>query len=293
MIKKIMAAVLLVVVALTAVACAGTSQSEEATNGKATPPMPTVIPAPAPAPPMPPSSEISEEYYGGDSGSPGVNGNRMIVATGEINLVVDNVITAREQIAQFTEEIGGYVVSTWLSGEQQNTRGGISIRVPYDRYNEAFAKLADLSVRVQYENTSTSDVTEQYTDLAARLKNAQAAEKQYEALLEKAENVDETLRVYDSLKRIRTEIDQIDGQMQYLERTAAMSLINVSLEPSATSGNLVKPGWDAVEVSKSALRGLVALGKGLANAGIWLLIFSPLWGGVLAVIYWIYRRRQK
>ena len=79
------------------------------------------------------------------------------------------------------------------------------------------------------ENTNSQDVTEQYIDLQSRLKNAEATETQYLALLDKAKDVDDILRIYDSLSRIRNEIEQIKGRIQYLERTSSMSLISVNL----------------------------------------------------------------
>ena len=79
--------------------------------------------------------------------------------------------------------------------------------------------------------------------------------------------------------------------MQYLERTSSMSLISVHLEPLATAKPLVRAGWNAIEILKSAVRGFVIFGQWLSVAAIWLIIFSPIWGTILGIIYW--RRRRK
>ncbi len=73
------------------------------------------------------------------------------------------------------------------------------------------AELRKLAVRVEQESTTSQDVTEQYTDLQARLNNAKATEKQYLALLDKAATVEDMLSIQDSLSRVRTEIEQIQG----------------------------------------------------------------------------------
>ncbi|MEE9583407.1 MAG: DUF4349 domain-containing protein [Dehalococcoidales bacterium] len=215
---------------------------------------------------------------------------RMIVRTGDMSLVIEDVTTARDEITQMATRFDGYVVSSQISGEEEEMRGWISIRVPDEEFELALAELRDLAVRVKQESTSSRDVTEEYTDLESRLKNAEATESQYLALLEKAIDVEDILKIYDSLSRVRGEIEQIKGRMQYLERTSQMSLITVYLEPVVSAKPLVSVGWSALEVLKSAVRGIVTLGQWLANGAIWLLIFSPIWGTALGIIIW--RRRK-
>jgi len=246
-------------------------------------PAPTVMPAPAP----------SEEFYPGEAGGVPSTQERMIIRTGDISLVVDDVVDARDVITQLAKNLGGYVVSSYISGEEQDRRGNISIRVPDEKFEQAFQELRDLSIRVTSENTSSRDITEEYIDLEARLKNAQATENQYLALLDKAEDVEDILRIYENLSRIRSEIEQIKGRMQYLERSVAMSFISVYLEAETSAKPLVRAGWNILEVLKSAVRGITGFGQFLVEAVIWLLIFSPVWGAIGGGVYWYLRRRRK
>lgn len=245
--------------------------------------------AKAPVAPMPPSALKGEGEYRAET--PETTQDRMIVRTGDMSLVVGNVIQARDDIAQLAARFDGYVVSSQISGEEEEMRGWISIRVPDEKFDQALTELRNLAVRVKSESTNSQDVTQEYTDLQARLNNAEATEKQYLALLEKATDVEDILKIYDSLSRVRQEIEQIKGQMQYLERTASMSLISVQLEPQATAKPLVHAGWSALEALKSAVRGIVIFGQWLVILAIWLLIFIPIWGTVLGIIYW--RRKRK
>jgi len=217
---------------------------------------------------------------------------RMIVRTGEMSLVVEDIIDAQDEIAQMAVRLNGYVVSSRIWGEEEEMRGRISIRVPDGKFEPALAELSDMAVRVESESTDSRDVTEEYTDLESRLKNAEATESQYLALLEEAE-VEETIRIYELLHQVRREIEQIKGRMQYLERTSSMSLIDVRLEPEVTAKPLVHVGWSAVEILKSAVRGVVIFGQWLGTIAIWLLIFSPLWGGILGIILWRRHRKKR
>ena len=277
--KKLLAVLLLVVLLLVTVSCA-----------KAPSPAPAPAPAPMPAPypqgvpsSLPPSEEVA--VYEDEE--------RMIVRNGEISLVVDDIVEAMDRVAQMTERFDGYVVSSRVYGEEKDMRGRMSIRVPDDKFDVALAELRSLAVRVESESTDSRDVTEEYIDLQARLNNAEATENQYLALLEKAEAVEDILKIYDSLSRVRNEIEQIKGRMQYLERTTSMSLISVRLEPAATAKGLVRAGWSVLETLKSAVRGIVVFGQWLGIIAIWLLIFTPLWGTIAGVIYWRYRRKKK
>jgi len=258
-------------------------------------PTPAPIPAPPSAPPMEIVPSAPEEVYkeGGAGVLPSTPEERMIVRTGNMSLVVEDVVNARDKIAQLATRLGGWVVSSNIYGEEEELTGWISIRVPDETFDQAFTELRGLAVRVTSESTNSEDVTEEYVDLQSRLRNAEATESEYLALLEKATKVEDALNVYQALTQIRYEIEQIKGRMQYLERTSAMSLISVDLKPVATAKPLVSPTWSAREAAKSAVRGLTAFGQGLATAAIGAGIFSPIWGTIIGVLYWRRRRKRK
>ncbi|MFC2012788.1 DUF4349 domain-containing protein [Chloroflexota bacterium] len=265
--------------------------------GKASVPEPIPAPSPAPAPaPMPPpgSAQAPSPAIMIDEGTsiPGAE-ERIIVRTGEISLIVADVIDTRDEIASITVNRNGYVVSSRIQGEEQDMRGWIAIRVPDEEFDAMFAELRSLATRVDSESTSSRDVTEEYIDLESRLGNAEATEQQYLALLPEAEGVEDILRIYESLSRVRQDIESIKGRIQYLERTSSMSLIDVRLEPEATAKALVQAGWSVAEILKSAVRGIVTFGQWLGTIAIWLLIFSPIWGTVLGIILWRRHRKRK
>jgi len=268
----IIVGLLLVVFLLVPVSCAKEAEETE------------VIPLP---PGLPGQEEVSKEAGALLS----IAEERMIVRSGDMSLVVEDVVQARDEIVQLAARFDGYVVSSQISGEEQDMRGWISIRVPDEKFELALAELRDLAVRVTQESTSSQDVTEEYVDLESRLRNAEATESQYLALLEKAENVEDILKIYERLSWVRSEIEQIKGRMQYLERTSSMSLITVSLKPVASAKPLVGVGWSALEVLKSAVRAIATFGQWLGTGAIWLLIFSPIWGTGLGLFLWRHRKK--
>jgi len=174
----------------------------------------------------------------------------MIVRTGNMQLVIEDVLDAIDRITRLAESMDGYVVSSssWREGER--LRGVITIRVPAESFDDAVRSLSEMAVEVRSQTTSSKDVTEEYVDLSAKLKNLEATEEQLLRIMEKAEKVEDILAVQKELSRTREEIERTKGRMQYLERTSETSLIEVQLEQSkldvklSASRRSVKEGED-------------------------------------------------
>jgi len=286
--KKLIIGLALVALLLVPAACAGEALengNSDSYGGDGAPPPEAGYPAPTVN--SAGDKADSDEYY-----SMADTEERMIVRNGEMALVVEDITEAVEDITQMSLAFGGYVVSSYVYGEEEEMRGWISFRVPDDKFEAALSGLRDLAVRVESESTSSQDVTEEYIDLQARLANAEATEQQYLALLDKAEEIEDILSIYDYLSRTRSEIEQLKGRIQYLEQTTSTSLISVSLEPETTDKPLVRAGWNVLEVLKAAARGLVVAGQVLGTIAIWLLIFIPIWGTVLGILLWRRHKRK-
>ena len=279
---KITLPLLLMVALLLTVGCAAK---------QSTAPMsaPSPLPAPAPVPGLArDAAGTAESTQGSSSNLPETD--RKIIRTGQITLEVADIGKAMDEVAAIANDLGGYVVSSNRSGNEDNNSGRVSIRVPANRFNDAFAKLRTIAVKVPYESTNSQDVTEEYMDLKARLRNLEATEAQFLSLLEKAKTVEEILKVQKELSNVRSEIERTKGRIQYLERTTDMSLIQVALQETKAVG---KNGWNGLETLKSAVNGLIGFGKVLVNIIIWLIIFIPLWAIIWAIVFFVRRWRKK
>jgi len=234
--------------------------------------------------PLPPEPGDAGQEEGEIPGEPTTD--RMIVREGSITLEVEDIAETMDEVARLAEELSGYVVSSYKREFERGVSGRITIRVPSEKFDEAFVRLRQLALAVPYETTTAKDVTEEYVDLEARLSNLRATEAQYLALLERAETVEDILKVQRELSNVRGEIEQIEGRMQYIERTSEMALIEVTLQE--TKG-LTEP-WSASAAFQSAVRGLTTFGRGLATVLIWLGIFC--WAWVPPLVIWLRKRRR-
>ncbi len=181
---------------------------------------------------VPPIS-AGDGYENDSSAAPAIQ--RMIIRTGGLTLVVEDVARSIENITDLATRFNGFVVNSnnWQDGERM--MGNISIRVEAQRFDEAMKALRDMAVDVTYESTSGQDVTEEYVDLTAQLKNLEASEAQLLELMKQAGDVEQILAVQKELTNTRGQIEQTKGRMQYIEQSAAMSLIQITLEQSKLS----------------------------------------------------------
>ena len=151
---------------------------------------------------------------------------RIIVRTADMALVVDDVSGAIDEVGRLAESMGGWVVS---SDRSTRHSGFVSVRVPADSLEETIDDLRELAVEVQSEVTTSKDVTDEYVDTTARLTNMQATQNALIRLLERAEKVEDALKVQNELTRVQEEIERLQGRIKFLEQTSAFSLVNVRL----------------------------------------------------------------
>jgi hypothetical protein len=152
---------------------------------------------------------------------------RIIVYTVDMTLEVADVAASVDAVGALAREMGGWVVTT---NRAQKHRGFIAVRVPADRLDEAIGRLRGMAAEVKAENSSSRDVTDEYVDLTARLDNLEAAEVALRRLFDRAEGVEDALKVQQSLTEVQGQVESLKGRINFLEQTSAFSLINVTLE---------------------------------------------------------------
>jgi len=130
---------------------------------------------------------------------------------------------------------------------------------------------------VTTESAQGQDVTEQFTDLEAQLRNAKAQEEEYLEILGQAETVEEILMVQSYLSSVRYTIESLEGRIQYLENRTSYSTISVAMSEEPTVRIPTKDFRFGATVSEAG-QALVAILQNLAVAAIWLVVVG---GGIL------------
>ena len=209
------------------------AQSEGAFHPEPSPPLgmpvaPAVAPAPMMATVIPAAAALASEEFdvGMQEDVALVVQERIIVRTVEMGLVVDDVSATIDGVATLTDELGGWVVS---SDRSRKHRGAVSFRIPSDRLDDAVSRLRGLATEIDFEVVTSRDVTDEYVDTNARLRNLEATENALLKLLDRANKVEDALEVQRELTRVQEEVERLQGRIKFLEQTSAFSLINLDL----------------------------------------------------------------
>jgi len=252
-------------------------------------------PAAAPAPMKEEAETYSGEGAASDSGSE--LPQRMIIRTVGMSVVVDDTDVMLDMLEQMVTGQEGYIASSnrWLSGEQ--AYADVTIRVPAAGLNSMVEAIEGMSIRVENKNTSGQDVTEEYYDLDARLRNLRATEAELLQLLteirENRGDAEEVLAIHREITEIRGQIESLQGRQQYLERMTAMATINLSIRPKEAPRSIVEPDkWNPLVTASNALRGFVKVLQFFVDLLITLVIYSPF---ILipALVIWLLARWLK
>jgi hypothetical protein len=156
---------------------------------------------------------------------------------------------------------GGFVVSSTASQgtEQRLVRGTLVLRIPARSYADAMKSLAGLG-RVESRNESGQDVSQEYVDLRARVRQLQAVEAQLLELLDRADTVGAALAVQQQLSQVQLDLEEARGRIQYLDDRVAFATISLAIHeafvPVAKSDD---GGFGIVEAWKKAANGFLAV----------------------------------
>jgi len=155
---------------------------------------------------------------------------RKIAYTATVDLVVEDFTSVPSRVEATVKQFDGYIAQTNISGSPGSPRNGRwTIRVPvenYDRLVEAVQKLGE----VRSIASNSQDVSEEYYDVQARIRNAKKQEERLLKLLETATGkLEEILKVESELARVRGEIERIEGRLRVLDSLTAMSTLELHI----------------------------------------------------------------
>lgn len=234
-----------------------------------------------------------EQPAAGDEGSRGDDGavsfedlaNRQIIKTGEITIEVETVSSAVGAIRAMALQLGGYV-----GGSQAGTAedaATLTLRIPAGRFDDALQQLHEMDGEVTAEATREQDVTGSVVDLEARIRNLEASETQYRALLDRATKIEDILTIQSRLDEVRGQIEQLQAQLEQLSDLASLATLTVTVVPVAAPVEEAAAAWDPSAIFDSAVAALVGLGQAIAAAAIWLVILGLPLVLIIGILVWI------
>lgn len=256
-------------VSLTSAACGGAGDEAEEAAGSS-------------APVAEGEAGVAEDVASG-AGQPSLD--RKIIQTTSLDMQVEDVTEAYRETVRITLTAGGYVLESSADAEEEDPEADVTVRVPVAQYEDVVERLRGLAITVERETTQAEDVTEEYTDLQAQLRNAQALEVTYTGFLDRAQNIEEVLAVQDRLTQVRLEIERIQGRSNAIDTLTELATITLSLhsEPALEDEGEIDPldaAGQAWEGSLITLRAIAAAALSTIVFLWWFLPLAAIGGGV-------------
>jgi len=215
-----------------------------------------------------------------------------IIRDGQIAVTIDDgsFKTKAGAVAHIAAVNGGSILSSSTEGGDS---GSFTVRVPAANFDKAMVQLSQLGT-VDSSASQGQDVTAQFVDLKAHMKIYLSRRKVLFGLMGKATTIGQSLTLQNQLDQVQLKIDQITGQLNYINKQVAESTIKVDLhEPGAavaqSTDSVDNPSlghaWDR------AVQGVLNV-MAATLIGLGYLIPLLIIAGIVFVIVRLVRRRR-
>lgn len=233
-------------------------------------------PAPVSSADAPASPPAEEEAPGQPAAAVGLK----LIRTARLDLLIEDYDAARPALERILAGVGGMISDAEISHYGQYLSANLTLRIPAESLDRVLGELRALG-KVEHEGLGTEDVTRQYVDTDARLRNLTQTETRLRALLDsQTGNLASILEVEREITRVRGEIEVLTSQLQQLDERVALSTIRLGLREEAPDivhepDDMWKPmralGRDALVILEVSLGAMVSFLAALATAALYLL----------------------
>ena len=208
---------------------------------------------------------------------------RKIIYKAEVELISARLDDTARQIEAKVKELGGYVSGRNVSGTAGESRSGSwTIRIPAEKFDAFLSALPGVG-ELQSSNTTSEDVSEEFYDAAARLKNKRLEEERLVQLLRTSTGrLTDILTVEKEISRVREEVERIEGRLRFLSQQSDLSTVTINVHEVRGYVPPKQPGF-GTEVARAFVGSLDTLGafvKGLSLAVVALLPWLVFLGGL-------------
>ena len=152
---------------------------------------------------------------------------KKIIKDARVGIEVSDYYVFRINLDSLIVIYGGYTSNDNLYNNDEAINCDIAI--PEKNFEKFITILEKGSEKILYKNISARDVTEEFIDIEARLKNKKDVEKRYSELLSRAKTIKDILEIEEKLRVIREEIESVEGRLNYLKSQVSYSTIDLMI----------------------------------------------------------------
>jgi len=182
---------------------------------------------------------------------------KKVLRTAKLDLIVHDSRQAVDELKKITLELHGEIDHIAIAGDGSSMTAELQLRVPAEQLETALTRYKKVAIKVSTENVDAQDVTRQWVDEEARLKNLRQTEQQYRDILRSAHSVKDVLDITEKLNEVRGEIESADAEHRTLAHNVAMSSVGITLRQEG-AGEAQGVEWHPWRNARSSWRGMKA-----------------------------------
>ena len=245
--------------------------------------------------PTPNTPAAGEGQVEATASSTGPAISRKIIYDAQVDLLVDSVDPVARKLTGLIQSAGGFIAEQNVTGSPGSLRSiHWRIRVPVDQFDSFVESVVALG-ELERNNRTSQDITDQYYDIEARIKNKKVEEQTLQKILqERSGKLEDILKIEIELSRVRGEIEQFQGKIRVLENLSSLATLTLNIRERekyappapvvAGFGTQISRTWDG------QIHNLVDVGKAIVLWAVSWAIWIPfLLAGVL--LAWILVRK--
>lgn len=210
--------------------------------------------------------------------------DRQVIRSADLRVEVPSFDKAADALVEIAESAGGFVADSNVT-QTEPPLGTFILRVPALRFAGVLDRVEALG-KVAERRVSGQDVTEEFIDVQARVRNLQAHERQLLTFMERATRVSDLLAIEQELSRVRGEIEQLTGRLRFLANRVEMATVQVTVREKAKQGSSLF--WDFTASLRRVEAAFLGTVRQLLAAGERLMVVAsalvPL--ALLALVGW-------
>jgi hypothetical protein len=208
--------------------------------------------------------------------------SRKLIVRVSLTIEVKDIKARTMEAEKIAEQYGGFIGASEISSSEQNEQAVLTLMIPSDKVNQALARVRELG-KVRYETRTSEDVTRQFIDLGARINNLKKEEASLSALLSRSGKLSDIIEIENELSRVRTEIEQNEGQLRFLGEQTSFSTVTVSLATKPIPQKLEDKSLKSTAIN--AWNSLLSTVTALLRVAIYLGVYLPLMIGMIICVY--------
>lgn len=224
-------------------------------------------------------------------------GVRKLIRNVNLNLETKDFDLLLSRMDEQVNQLGGYVENSDISGNSYNYTGNrfgtLIIRIPSEGVDAFLSQVTEIA-NVTNKSETIKDVTLDYVDTESHIKALKIEQDSLLALMEKAEALDDIIKIQSRLTDVRYELENYESQLRTYDNLIDYSTITLLIEEVERITKIETSFWGEIKVK--LIRNLGQIGDDIKAISIWLVSSLPyfiIWGILIGLSFVIIRKVVK